>query len=279
MKNILLSIIIVSWNVRSVLNSCLTSLDTFHLPLSWEVIVFDNASQDGTDEMVRSRFPNVRLIRSDRNIGFAGGNNRAAEKARGEYLLLLNPDTLPTQRSVHSLLDYMRAHTGTGVASPQLLLPDGMPQPYAFGKDPTPYYLLKRALVRAISHRFLHEWQSAEHMKVDWVSGAAMIIRREAWDRVGGFDENFFMYFEDNDLCLRVRQEGWDVVYLHTPSIVHFGGMSARQNPLVRQAYQKSLRYFYRKHYGVAAQVFLSIALPLYSLSLPFPRGGSLSLF
>lgn len=260
-----LSIIIVNWNTGDLLAQCLDSLCTQALPPAWEIIVVDNASQDDSVTMLEARFPMVRVIANVENVGYARANNQAAALARGRYLLLLNPDTIVSQEALAELIAFMKNHPEIGVCSPRLLLPDGTPQPYAFGADPTPGYLLRRGWNRLVLHRSMHNWAIDTPQIVDWVSGACLMVRRQSWQQVGGFDEHFFMYFEDNDLCLRLRQAGWQAVYNPLVGITHLGGRSLRQNPTVPRAYQESLRYFYQKHYTFAARVFLNLALPFYT--------------
>ena len=259
-----LSILIVTWNVGEQLAACLRSLDANRLPADWEIIIFDNASRDDTAALVRKTFPQVRLVESPHNLGYAAGNNRAAAAAQGEYLLLLNPDTLASREAIAGLLDFMDAHSRAGACSPQLRLADGSVQPFTFGEDPTPGYLFRRGWRRLIHHQPLHDWETPTSHPVAWVSGAAMMVRRAAWEQVGGFDENFFMYFEDNDLCLRMRKRGWEIWYHPAVAITHLGGQSAQQMGSSGSAYRASLRYFYRKHYGWAARGLLWLGLAAY---------------
>ncbi len=137
-----------------------------------------------------------------------------------------------------------------------------MPQPYSFGGDPTPLYLLRRAVAH-LRGRYLHDWGTATPQQVDWVSGASLVVRREAVERVGGLDEAMFMYFEDNDWCRRMRQAGWQVWYDPASEVVHIGGASLNQNPEARAAYYRSLAYFYRKHYGRLAGAAMSAIVGL----------------
>ncbi|NOZ48969.1 MAG: glycosyltransferase family 2 protein [Chloroflexi bacterium] len=260
-----LSILIVNWNTGAVLMQCLHSLRVQALPEDWEIIVMDNASQDDSVEILRSQFPNVLLQASTENIGYARGNNLAAAQAQGRYLLLLNPDTIASQETLAALLAFMEEHPHIGACSPRLLLSDGSPQPYAFGADPRPGYLLRRGWNRLVHHRSLHDWAIDTPQVVDWVSGACLLVRRQAWEQVGGFDEAFFMYFEDIDLCLRIRHAGWQIMYNPRVEITHLGGRSLRQNPDAQRAYRQSLHHFYRKHYGLPARLFLTLALPLYA--------------
>ena len=159
----------------------------------------------------------------------------------------------------------METHPQAAACSPRLLLPDGRAQPYAFGSDPSLGYLLRRGVNRLVFKRALHNWATAVSQPVDWVSGACLLLRRQALQHVGGFDETFFMYFEDVDLCLRLRQAGWQVWYHPQVGITHLGGQSLKQNPAAQAAYQESLRYFYRKHYSRPAQWLLRAALWAYN--------------
>jgi N-acetylglucosaminyl-diphospho-decaprenol L-rhamnosyltransferase len=270
-----LSIIIVNWNTRELLGECLRSIGRdsgsgvrgqgFVAPsLTPEIIVVDNASADGSAEMVQREFPDVRLILNEGNLGFARANNRGIAASRGRYVLLLNSDTVASTDALEMLVAFMDAHPEAGVVSPRLLRPDGTVQPYAFGGDPTLGYLLRRGFNRLLRHRYLHDWNTSAVQEVDWVSGACLMARRAAIEQAGPLDESMFMYFEDNEWCLRIRNADWKVYYDPQAEIVHLGGQSLAKNPAARQAYSESLRYFYRKHYSRAAQMLLSLLLPLY---------------
>lgn len=289
-----LSIIVLSWNVRGLLRACLASgvrrqgsgvrgqgagvrgqgdsLPTAHCPLATELIVVDNASTDGSAEMVAAEFPEARLIRNRENLGFARANNIGIAASAGRYVLLLNSDTVVPDGALAALVAFMDAHPRAAACSPRLLQPDGAPQPYAYGCDPTPRYLLRRGLARALFRRPLHDWAVAEPIQVDWVSGACLLVRRAAIAQVGGLDEAMFMYFEDNDWCRRMRLAGWQVWYVPTAAITHIGGAGLKQNPVARAAYYRSLAYFYGKHYGPVARGLLLPALALYRLTSKFRR-------
>ncbi|MGQ9840674.1 MAG: glycosyltransferase family 2 protein [Anaerolineae bacterium] len=242
-------------------------LATVPCPPTTEIIVVDNASTDGSAEMVAAEFPAVRLIRNATNVGYARGNNIGIAASTGRYVLLLNSDTVVPPGALEALVAFMDAHPQAAACSPRLLQPNGTPQPYAFGCDPTPGYLLRRGLARALFRRPLHNWAVAEPIRADWVSGACLLVRRAAIEQVGGLDEAMFMYFEDNDWCRRMRLAGWQVWYVPTVAITHIGGAGLKQNPAARQAYYRSLAYFYRKHYGPLAQAFLLPALAAYRLA------------
>lgn len=244
-----LSIIIVTWNVRELLRTCLLALPAASAGLRTEVIAVDNGSTDGSPEMLAGEFPHVRLVRNAENAGFARANNQGLAHAAGRYVVLLNSDTEPLPESLTGMVQFMDAHPKAGAASPRLVRPDGAPQPYAYGEDPSPIYLLRRLLAH-LRRGYLHDWGAAAPLQAGWVSGACLVARRAAVEQVGGLDERIFMYFEDNDWCRRMRREGWQVWYNPQAEVMHVGGASLAQNPRARALYYDSLVYFYRKHYG-----------------------------
>ncbi len=261
-----LSIIVLSWNVRDLLRACLASVhaaaETGRAPM--EVIVVDNASTDGSADMVAAEFPAVLLIRNAANAGYAAANNRGIAASRGRHVALLNSDTLVPPTTFAELLAFMEANPNVGACSPLLQQPDGNPQPYAYGGDPSLSYLARRAAARFLLRRPLHDWRVEHTVEVDWVSGACLVVRREAIEAVGGLDESMFMYFEDNDWCRRIRRVGWTISYVPHVAITHIGGASLRQNPAARRAYYRSLERFYEKHYSLPAQGVLKLALVIY---------------
>jgi GT2 family glycosyltransferase len=208
----------------------------------------------------------VQVIANRQNLGFAGANNQGIRASQGAYILLLNSDTIVPDGTLSTLLSYMAANPSVGAVSPRLVRPDGTPQPFAFGNDPTPGYLLRRTFAAKLLDKSLHDWGTDEAVEVDWVSGACMLVRREAIEQAGRLDEQMFMYFEDNEWCLRMRQKGWKIVYYPAVSIIHLGGQSLKQNPQAPKAYYASLRYFYRKHYGLLANFWLSLFLPIHQM-------------
>jgi len=258
------SILIVNWNGRALLPDCLASLPAGAMGLSYQVIVVDNASQDESVAWLESAAPQVQLIRNAANLGFARANNQALQTAQGAYALLLNNDARLRPGTLRYLHEFMEAHPAVGAVSPRLVTPQSEPQAYAFGQDPTPAYLLRRGLWRWLAHRPLHDWGISRAQRVDWVAGTCLLVRRAAWESVGLLDEGFFMYFEDNDWCLRMRRAGWEVWYMPEVEVEHLGGQSVQRNPRAQAAYEQSLRYFYRKHYGPLARLALAVMLPVY---------------
>jgi GT2 family glycosyltransferase len=253
-----LSVCIVNWNTRQDLEEALRSVLESNPDLDIEVIVLDNASRDGSADMVGERFPAVTLIQSPDNVGFARGYNRAAGEARGRCLLILNPDTVVQPHALARLVEFMDSHPDAGAAGSRLLNSDGSLQ-FSCRRFPTPMAAVLRNTVfgRMLPRNsFTRDYlmQDRDHsstQQVDWVSGAAMCIRREAWDQVGGFDEGYFMYAEDMDLCLRLQQAGWRICYVPEAVIVHRIGRSSDQRPLAMVIqFHRSMARFYRKHYA-----------------------------
>lgn len=263
-----LSIILVSWNVRDLLAQCLRSIAEPEDSLSVEVILVDNGSTDGTTAMVQKDFPWVKLIPLDWNSGFAIGNNVGIKASSGRYVILLNTDTIVPASTFARMVDFMEQHPEVGASGPRLVHPNSQIQAFAFGSDPTLSYLIRRGANRLVWRRALHNWHTDQIQAVDWVAGTALLVRRQAVEAVGLLDENIYIYFEDNDWCLRIRQAGWKIYYNPQVSIIHFGGQSISKNPnpAARNAYYNSLKYFYSKHYSPLAQLLLRIALGAYRL-------------
>lgn len=237
------SILVVSYNTRDMTLACLESVAR-ETRLSHEVIVLDNDSTDGSAEAIAARFPDLALIRPGRNLGFAAGNNRAAAAARGEFLLLLNPDTEVLDGAIDRLVAVARAHPGAGIWGGRTLFADGRLNPSSVRADFTPFSLFCQAvgLARLFPHspRLNAEdyggWRRDTPRGVDVVSGCFLLIDHALWQRLGGFDEWFTMYGEETDLCLRARALGAAPLFSPEPVIVHHGGASepVRADKMVR---------------------------------------------
>ncbi len=264
-----LSIIIVNFNTKELLSRCLNSIFSHPCSEPFEVLVVDNASSDGSSEMIKQTYPQVKLISNQENVGFARANNRGIREAKGIYILLLNSDTEVQKGSLQGLVNFMDYHPKAGAAGCQLLLPDGTPQSFTYGKDPTLPYLVKRIFFMILKRKYLHRWSGDKEIEIDWVTGACMIVRKKAIDSAGYLDENIFMYFEDNDWCYRIRGKGWKIYFVPQIRVLHLGGRSLGADDPQRKAdYYKSLVYFYKKHYGVFPQVSLRVFLGFYRLLL-----------
>jgi GT2 family glycosyltransferase len=229
-----LSVIIVNWNSKDYVRDCLTSFYEHCRSVPFEIIVVDGASFDGCDTMLAAEFPAVRFIQSPENVGFARANNLGARQARGEFLLLLNPDTLLLEDSPAVLLEALRTLPDAGLVGCRLLNRDRSIQLTSILRFPT---VLNRTFGSAFLNRLFPRWsgiapllaQQSAPCTVEAVSGACMCVPRALFEEIGGFTEKYFMYGEDVDLCFKVRRAGHAVVHTPKTSIVHFGGGSSKQ--------------------------------------------------
>jgi GT2 family glycosyltransferase len=242
-----LGIVIVNWNSERYLRDCLHSLEAHPPDVPWEVIVVDNASTDGSVEIVRHEFPGVTLITSPTNLGFAAGSNLGVRATRARYILFLNPDTVMHARTLKLAVSYLEERQDAGVIGSRTLGSDGKNQAAAYG-FPTPLRMFG-----AVSglNRFFKVTRLKDFSRVkapDYVQGSFFFVRRQAYEAIGGFDEDFFMYAEDVDFCLRARRAGWKVHYVPELAITHYGGGSARGSLTALESFIRSLVILYRKH-------------------------------
>ena len=265
-----LSVLVVSWNVRDLLADCLASIaagpvtliapdGTLHGEgdLLTEVIIVDSASSDGTPDLVRERFPWATLITCEQNVGFTRGNNLALARARGRHLLLLNPDTVVHDDALPALVHHLDTHPEVGIAGPRVLNADGSTQSTR-RRFPTPLtafvestWLQGHAPRRFLDHYYVTDQPDDDICEVDWVQGCALIARRAVYKQIGGLDEGYVMFSEELDWCRRARQAGWQVHYVGTACLTHYGGQSTAQVETRKHIYfqQSKLRYF-RKYHG-----------------------------
>ena len=252
-----LSVVIVSWNVRDLLANCLESLERETVSIPCEVFVVDNKSSDGTLDMVRARFPRVRIIANAENVGFSRANNQAIRLSSTPYVLLLNPDTICTSGSVRRMLDFLEQHAEVGAVGPMLLDRDGSTvQLEGARRFPRPFdtlceYLRLGALFprsRWPKRHLMVEWDHQDSRRVECLSGACLMIRRETLADIGDLDESYPFNVEDVDWCRRVvESRRWILYYLGDARIVHFGRQSIVKNRGV--AALGAMRGIYR-YYG-----------------------------
>lgn len=254
----IVSLVVVSWNTRDLLRSCLESVlaETRVLPGPAEVVVVDNASGDGSAEMVLHAFPSVSLIANTSNNGFAAGTNQGVAASNGRYLLLLNPDTTLTPGSLSALVSFLDSNPGAAAVGPRLVGRHGEAQVSCF-----PLPTLSRELwrlfhldgVRARASYSPERLQARTPQAVESIQGACLLVRREALDDAGLLDEQFFVYTEEIDLCRRFTDRGWLIYWIPGAVVVHYGGASTSQvsSRMFLQLYRSKVQYF-RKHLGTS---------------------------
>ncbi len=275
------SIAIVSWNTRELLRDCLASIQAAEGEVRGrvETVVVDNLSSDGSAEMVAAEFPGVQLIANRENRGFAGGTNQAVEAAAGNHVLLLNPDTVVSKSALRVMIETLESDASIGAVGPRIFGGDGKLQASCF---PLPtlarelWRLLHLDRLAAYSQYRMDEWSIEHRREIESVEGSCILLRREALDQVGLLDESFFMYSEEIDLCRRISEADWKLIWEPRAEIVHYGGASTRKVALEMfvQLYRAKTQYF-RKHGGRwSARLYKAILL---STSLPRIAAGFLA--
>ncbi len=266
------SIIIVSWNAKHYLAQCLDSLAHQVQPCNSEIVVVDNASSDGSYELVRDNFPDVKLIQTGRNLGFARANNIGMAQVRGKYVCLINSDVILREHCLSGLRNYMDQHPEIGILGPRILNPDLSIQE-SCKEFPTLWNSFCRAL--ALDSLFRHSptfsgslmryFAHDEIRPVDILSGCFWVVRRAALGQVGPLDEEFFMYAEDKDWCKRFWDAGWSVVYFPGAEAIHFGAASSSREPVrfYLEMNRANLLYW-KKHYGRAQQLAIRAVMLLH---------------
>lgn len=261
-----LSTVIVNWNTADLLKRCLDALNRAAGSFTHEMIVIDNGSIDGSPEMVQSKYPGVRLLRSEQNLGFARANNLGLRIARGHFVLLLNSDTEVQTGALDHMIGFAEVHTDVGIVGASLRNPDGSAQ-FSCDLFPlSPRQMIWQHLVNVFRpHNHVTRqgtivrWTYTAPFEVDWVSGAALMIRQEVIHQIGPLDERFFMYAEEIDWCYRAKLAGWRIYHLPQAEILHSKQGSSSGNPLLSAQLLRqrdhSLELFYRKHYGWSAAV------------------------
>lgn len=268
MPEIEVSIIIVSYNTRELTENCLSSIFANAGKCRHEVILIDNNSSDGSPEMVSSEFPSVRLIHSGYNAGFGKANNIGLKQARGEYVLFLNSDTEALPGSIENLMAFARKRKDAGVVAGRLYGDKQKNLQITCSTFPTTlvlltqYSFLRKTKVgqkMVLNAHWLKDWDRSDSRPVQAVSGACMLIKTEVAKRVGGFDERFFMYFEDIDLSKVIADMGYRNYYCHTGEFIHYSGQSSKKSSGLGIIYKKSMRYYISKHYGIYSLAFFRV--------------------
>lgn len=276
-----LSVIIVNWNVKDLLRDCLKSVYAHSQNLAMEVFVVDNNSSDRSADMVKGEFPGVRLIENDRNLGFATANNQAIRQSAGKYVLLLNPDTVVLDDALAELVGFMESHPDVGVVGPVVLNPDGTVQ-LVCGRHFHTVFSEFCALAklsewfpgnRVFGRHLMGYWSHRDTRQVDMVSGACMMVRRQAIDEVGLMEERLFLYAEEPDWCYRMIARGWKVYLDAGAAIIHCGGQSTEKSSAnLGIESVKGKHLFFLKHngklsglgYRVIVFVLIGLRIPLH---------------
>jgi N-acetylglucosaminyl-diphospho-decaprenol L-rhamnosyltransferase len=256
-----LSIIIVSYRVPDLLDDCLASVYKQTEGIDFEVLVVDNAPGDGSAEIVREKYPQATLLEPDDNLGFAGGNNYAAGRARGRRLLLLNPDTVVLDGAIQKLHAFAESKPSAGIVGGRTVRADRSLEPTCCWADPGLWPLLCKAVglnvvlkgSRLFDREAMGWWARDDDRRVDIITGCFLMMSKDVWDELGGFDPRFFMYAEEVDLCWRLRRTGREIWFAHEPEIIHLVGASASKATGSRLlAVNKALLQLFRKHQGLA---------------------------
>ena len=272
-----LSIIIVNYNVKEFLQNLIHSIEKASTNLAVEIIVIDNASDDGSVEVLKEKHAQVKLIANKTNFGFGKANNQGLKIAKGKYILFINPDTLVSEDTLETMLDFLESHAEVGLAGCKILndngafyLPcrRGFPGPWASFTKVTGLSTLfpKSKIFARYNLTYLDENKSYE---VDAVSGSFMLMRKEVYEKVGGFDEQFFMYGEDLDLCYRVQKSGYKVYYVHTTQIIHYQGESTKRSSFDEtKVFYSAMHLFVKKHLSSSFLVGLILRTAIFVRSI-----------
>jgi N-acetylglucosaminyl-diphospho-decaprenol L-rhamnosyltransferase len=244
-----LAILIVSYNTRRELENCLQSLHQNPPHLSHEIVVIDNASQDGSIEAVRSKWPGVRVIALDTNTGFASANNEGFRQTASDLVLLLNSDAIVLPGALDRLVTALHELPGAAIVGPKLIDGNGVTE-LSFGRMIGPFAELGRKVVARVGGTKKIEALTSRTRSVDWVSAACLLVRREHAEAAGLLDSRYFMYLEDVDFCAAVRANGGTVYFTPTAEVVHLRGQAGTFNRRATDhAYRRSQLAFYRKHH------------------------------
>ncbi len=275
------SIVIVSYNTCSILDECIASIKK-ETTVEYEVIVVDNASKDESCRMLRKKHPDVKRIENTQNLGFAIANNQGFEIASGKYFFMLNSDTVILDSAIDKLVEFMDKHLDVGICSPRNVGKDGKLQHNcdhfpSFWNTLWVYsnFVNRYPNVKMFNRSRMQYWNYGETKDVERVAGCSLFIKSDLYKRLGGLDNNYFMYFEETDLCYRVIKNGYRIVYFPYSSILHYGGESSVSqteqrviDKTVSSYYLSSQYYFYKKNYGIVPMLSIRSLDLLYGLAL-----------
>lgn len=253
-----ISIILVNYKVKKELLECISSIYLSKQSISFEIIVVDNDEKNTLEKELKKRFPNELYIKAKRNLGFGAGNNTGAKYAKGEYIFFLNPDTKIISGDIRKLLRMFKDKR-VGAVAPILLDKNGRPYKKQGTMKLTPRsaifsqtFIYKYFPGNKMAKRFwLDGWDKNKIQEVDVVPGTAFIIKKEIFQKLNGFDEKFFLYFEESDLCNRIKKEGYKIFMSPDLKVEHSWGSSTKQRKDINRIFKRSRRYYFYKHYGI----------------------------
>ena len=270
-----LSVIILNYNVHYFLEQCVLSVESAIKNIDSEIIVVDNNSQDGSCAMMKQRFPNVKLIENKENSGFPKGNNIGVGQAKGEYICILNPDTVVAEDTFEKVLAFAKKQSDLGIVGTKLVdgtgnfLPEskrGIPTPWvAFTKIMGLYKIFPKS--RIFGKYYAQHLSENETGKVDILVGAFMLMKRDLYNEIGGFDENCFMYSDDIDLSYTVLKKRKSNFYFNETSVVHYKGESTIKDGIYMRRFQEAMNFFYKKHFKVSFlfSLFMKMGIVFFS--------------
>ena len=264
-----LSIIIVNYNTKDLLKNCIDSITASSPKFAYEIIVIDNASFDGSREVINS-YPDIKKIFNRDNAGFACANNIGIETAGGEYVLLLNSDTVVLPGVIDKMVEYMDKNSDAGILGPKLIGKNGETIQMSWAFQPT---IIREAIQRIFSSYNMEKYSFIKSIvellqkktrKVEVILGASMLVRKKVFENIGLLDEKYFLYLEETDFCQRAREYGWNIVFYPEAKVIHLLGQSVSKMKNESQIeYRKSQVYYYQKHLSKIQQMLLSFYLSI----------------
>ncbi|PIP17480.1 MAG: glycosyl transferase family 2 [Parcubacteria group bacterium CG23_combo_of_CG06-09_8_20_14_all_35_9] len=244
-----LSIIILNYKTKGLVKQCIKGIKLLNLELDYEIIVVDNASQDGVGQMIKEQFSEAKFIAGKVNRGYAAGNNLGIRRSKGKYIMILNPDITVLPQAIEKMFSFLESYPKAAVVGPKLINPDGSTQLscYHFPSLLVPIYrrtpLGRLPFAKKILRWYqMMDWDHSKRRRVDWLLGACLMIRTSAIEKVGLMDERFFLYFEDIDWCRRFWQAGWEVYYIADAEMVHYYQRLSAEGPGIIGLFKKSTR-------------------------------------
>ena len=268
-----LSVVILNYNVRYFLELCLQSVEASLGAIPSEIIVIDNDSKDGSCTMVKEKFPSVVLIENNSNVGFSKANNQAVQVAKGEYVCILNPDTVVAEDTFESILGFAEKQTNLGIIGCRLIDGSGKYLPESKRNIPLVDIAIKKVLGNS-EHYYANHITEYDTAKVEILVGAFMVLKRSLYNSLGGFDEDYFMYGEDIDFSFKSLKKGYDNYYYGSTTVIHYKGESTRRNAIYFKRFYGAMQIFYRKHFksNVLFDLGVFFGIKLFTLIKPFKQ-------